>query len=297
MTPKHPSPIATVPAALTGSAPAEDALPAFRPFGSAAADLDVEFEGRVQPEVISEILAACALGPDDAPPGREVFRRLGVGRRIEGLLRLLRLDGGGWLWAQLRCPNPACRAAIEVDLSPDELLGLADEVTGDVVEVTAGRRRLLVRKPTAADQLAWGALAGDDQQAALRAMAGSLVVGAGGEQWCPEDRLPGQIDREAAAAALDDAEVEAIQAALQEHDPLASFRLSVGCPACGQLREHDVDLAALLLGRLAEVQARLVEEVHALACCYGWTEREVLAVPARRRGRYLALAESVGPRR
>jgi hypothetical protein len=212
-------------------------------------------------------------------------------------LRLVRLDGARCLWVQLRCPNPACRAAIEVDLSPDELLGLADEVTGEVVEVTAGRRRLLVRKPTAEDQLAWGALAGHDQQAAVPAMARSLVVGAGGQQRCPEDRLPAQIDPEAAAPALDDAEVEAIQAALQEHDPLASFRLAVGCPACGQLHEHDVDLAALLLGRLAEMQWRLVDEVHTLARCYGWTEQQVLAVPARRRARYLALAESVEPRR
>jgi hypothetical protein len=54
---------------------------------------------------------------------------------------------------------------------------------------------------------------------------------------------------------------------------------------------HEVDVAALTLARLAAVQRRTIEEVHVLARRYHWSEAEVLAVPPRRRARYLALLD------
>ena len=55
--------------------------------------------------------------------------------------------------------------------------------------------------------------------------------------------------------------------------------------------EVAVDLEALALRRLYARQDALLATVHRLASRYGWTESEVLAVPARRRARYLALIE------
>ena len=40
-----------------------------------------------------------------------------------------------------------------------------------------------------------------------------------------------------------------------------------------------------------EAQDRLIEEVHALARAYGWTEVEAMAMAPWRRARYLALIE------
>ena len=49
----------------------------------------------------------------------------------------------------------------------------------------------------------------------------------------------------------------------------------------------ELDLEATCLALLAAEQPRLIDDIHALARAYHWTEAEVLAVPPRRRRQYL----------
>jgi hypothetical protein len=70
-----------------------------------------------------------------------------------------------------------------------------------------------------------------------------------------------------------------------------AFSVSCTCPSCNAQYDAPIDLESVVLQRLAVRQQSLLREVHLLASCYGWTEHEVLAVPAQRRARYLALIE------
>lgn len=69
-----------------------------------------------------------------------------------------------------------------------------------------------------------------------------------------------------------------------------SIVLQFDCPAC---RRHDArtfDVAAFVWGEVAHHAQRLLDDVHALAWAYGWSEAAVLRMHDRRRQAYLERA-------
>jgi hypothetical protein len=110
----------------------------------------------------------------------------------------------------------------------------------------------------------------------------------------PEDAARQLIERccldEAAAARVwntEDASV--IGELMAAADPLSDVSLSFVCPACAHAFEESLDLAAHLWTEIDGRVRRLLLEVHQLATAYGWSESEILAVPAARRAVYLAM--------
>jgi hypothetical protein len=240
--------------------------PAFRPFGSAPGALDVPFEVGSAPQLVTRVLQACT---GDDP---EKLSALSVGRRIELLLRILSLEGDPPLWIELCCLNSACGESIEVDLAPVELIAIAGRASMEPVTLDGGDGRTLhVRRPTGRDQLRWQAFEPKDEGEALRLLAADLIAEPGVE--------------------FDDALVAQIDTLLAEIDPLVCFELSVACPFCREVRAYELDLARLALERFRALQTRLVDEIHALASGYNWSEAEILAVPPARRALYLARLE------
>ncbi len=127
----------------------------------------------------------------------------------------------------------------------------------------------------------------------------------------PPFRVPSQADLDAVATLpapeartalldrcvgvpLDEAAADAVEAAMAVTDPLADITLSATCAACGASTAASVDPAAELQARLADPSG-LIEDVHALALAYGWTEPDVLALPRPRRHDYLALVADLEP--
>lgn len=147
------------------------------------------------------------------------------------------------------------------------------------------------------------------------APAGAAVVEAGGRSV----RLPAQADVDAAVAAgtarmaggagdalaatahalleqltggggpLDPTAVAELDAALVDAAPASPPPVDLACPACGHTWTALVDLAAFAWDRVDRHARRLLGEVHRLASAYGWTHREVLALPGPVRRRYLEL--------
>lgn len=242
----------------------EPALPyaAMRPFG-AAADLELDFGSADRPGLVTALLAQCDARRDGywwAQP---------VGRRTAALLRLLALtDHRAALALTSSCADPACGEAFEFELP---LSALPDGASGDdpmVVRLDAERSAAL-RRPTGDDLRRWRDAAPASRDEAVRTMLSALVVG--GE-----------------AGVGDEARLAEAMAAM---DPLVAFSVSCHCPVCGAPSEVGVDLEALALKRLEARQRALVLEVHRFASAYGWTEAEVLALPPKRRARYLALMD------
>lgn len=85
--------------------------------------------------------------------------------------------------------------------------------------------------------------------------------------------------------------VPALERAMETHDPLVNFNLTVRCSACETESLLEIDLEELSLQRLRQAQLRLLASVHTLAASYHWTEPQIFSVPYWRRSRYLNLIE------
>jgi hypothetical protein len=231
----------------------------FRRFGACLDDLQVDLAAP-RPHVITELLARCMV----PAAGREVLWDLPVGKRIALLLRLAAADGVEEFDAELRCAS--CRSSFEVTLTVEEMLAAAGE-RGDPVEVRWEGGVARFRRPTGRDQLAWLERSYADEAALAAGMAESLAL----------DAM--------------ETPLAAIEAAMDEADPLMRAAVTAACPECGREDEYETDPAGMALAHLATVQGGLFQEVDALASRYHWSEAEILGLPEWRRKRYVAMAQ------
>lgn len=242
-----------------------DAHPSFalRALGQAA-DLDLDFADTDRPALVTALLARCSVAADAA-----FWWSQAVGRRTRGLLELLALtERRETLALSATCAMPACAQTFEFEL-PLHGLPDADDDGGVVTLQLAPGRRVRLRRPLGSDLRRWRAARPATRAEAVGAMLASLLV----------------------EGDLDERDEAAVAAAIAEHDPLVDFSVACACPGCGATADVEIDLEYIALRRLARAQRALLREVHALASRYGWTEAEVLAVPAARRAHYLALIE------
>ncbi len=257
-----------LPAALTEAFDARDLR--LRRFGASGEDLAIDLSAGALPRLVTAVLAACTERADGSAPPEPFFWALEAGTRVACLLRLVALDDVDELTTLAACANPACARPIEIALAIAELLALQEQRPEGPVAV--GPLRL--RRPTGEDQRSWGAMVFADAEAARLALLRTLTVAGGVE--------PAALDFAAIEAALDDA------------DPLVDFSLTAQCPFCAQGAQVSVDLAALALARLRQAQGGLIETVHLLATRYHWSEPQILSIPLWRRARYLALIDRDG---
>jgi hypothetical protein len=231
--------------------------------GVEAAALDLDFASPDRPALVTDVLAAC-VEPPATEADREDLWRLSLAARVGGLLAVLAsTTGSDVLDRVVRCPG--CGEDLEASLPVAQLLDLARSAESHpetVVDAPDGP--VTLRRPRGSDQRAWRQAEHLDPEAAVIA---SLVV------------------------AGTTTEPSVLDSSLAEFDPLTCFELDVSCPSCGLRADVPLDLEATLLLDLARAQARTIRDVAALARRYGWSEAEVLAVPAWRRRTYLELAD------
>jgi hypothetical protein len=237
-------------------------LPAFRPFGRAAADLEVDFAAP-RPHLATALLAACAVPP--LTPAE--CWAMAAGARVAGLLAIAAATGGDRLESAPVCAG--CGERLDVALPVADLLALHEGAAG-AGEVAVGAATL--RRATGADQAAWWAAGWRDEDEALRGMVATLLVAP-------------------AEGGAVEVELARVDEALAEADPLVAFRVEFACPECGVAQTWPVELQELALSVLRRAQHRLIEEVHRIAWAYHWAEERVAALPPWRRARYLALIE------
>ena len=78
-------------------------------------------------------------------------------------------------------------------------------------------------------------------------------------------------------------------AAMAAADPQAEIEISLECPACTCHWTEIFDIDSFFWTELQAWAARILREIHQLASAYGWSEREILALPPLRRNTYLNL--------
>jgi len=196
---------------------------------------------------------------------------LAVHERDAALLRLRRTLFGDRFDGMVNCP--ACATAFDLPIDLAVLEQSAAEVHAVRVETEGWAAE--VRAPSCADLLT---LEGETPVEYAAALFERCVVHPtrGGEGVAARD-LPPEF-RAAAAAAL---------AARGADGPSADL----SCGECGHAWRAPIDVARALLDELDDWARRLMDDIHRIARAYHWSERDILALPLRRRLFYL---EAIG---
>lgn len=211
---------------------------------------------------VSRVLAAAVEELDGEPLTCESARELCVADRQFLMHRLSGLLGMAHQWIATTCLRCESKFELEVDV---ETLPVGEAGPGFpfvAVETEAGPLRL--RVPIGSDQIAIGALS--DPAEAERELLRRCVV---------EGELPAELSSDDAAK---------IDTALEEVSPWVITELEARCPECQSTRVVPLDPYGVM--RLSMNQ--ILDDVHALAWHYHWSEAEILALPRDRRQLYLS---------
>ena len=190
-----------------------------------------------------------------------------VGTRDVLLAGLLCSVVGGHVPACADCPG--CGVVLDVLVDVAAVAALPVHEPGERLSVLVDGIEVPFRLPTTADLIAVGGLPADQARAAL--LAGCL----GAE--------PGTaIEPETGAA---------VETAMEQAAPAGAVDLIARCAGCGLESVLPLDMPALVWAEIEAQVSALLQDVHALAASYGWTEADVLDLSPRRRALYLAMAE------
>lgn len=210
-------------------------------------------------EAASLLLDRCITKTGDGCHEQGLAGALTIGDREVLLRRLYALSFGKRVVATFVCPD--CRETIALDLDVTEFETAPPE-PGPIHICRTETGSIAFRLPTGADQERAARLGGDAAMAIAEACIGGPL-------------RPGSF--------------AVLEERLAEVDPNAETEVSVSCPACRALASAYLDSFELLRAALGGIGAILVD-VDRLARAYGWSEADIVALPAARRRRYLALS-------
>ena len=211
--------------------------------------------GRRRHPLDRALLLYAAAAPDEDP---DSLADRPLGRRNAALLRLRRSIFGDALKSCVDCPK--CGEQLEFTLSADALLERAASHT--LTHAQLGRLRL--RLPTTRD---------------LASVATEIE----------ESRAARMLLETLAEAPAEEIEFtdEELTRALDTADPCMDLTLDLSCPACDHTWSAPFDVPAYLWDEIDVRARRLLDEVHALASTYCWSEERILALSEGRRRAYL----------
>jgi uncharacterized protein (UPF0212 family) len=219
--------------------------------------------GRQQHELDQALTLLGAAAPELT---REELNSLTVGERDARLLRLRTLVFGSSATGFAECPE--CGERIEFPIDTAALLQPKVSVTAPH-EMEVDGMRVRFRLPTSRDLAE--VVSAPDASDGLDQLIRRCIV-----EVDPPNELPS-------------VGIEALARAIVEADPQAEITLAISCPSCGHGWEMLFDIAQFFWNEIAGQARRILREIDALARAYGWTEREILGLSARRRQSYLEL--------
>lgn len=204
------------------------------------------------------------------PAADEDLAALPIAERDRRLFELRRAMFGDTIACVADCPT--CAAVQEFELSAAALLAQIGEPCPDETLSLDGWT-VVLRSLDSRDLAAIASEPETETASALlveRAMRPEARPSAAD----PAEALPGGI-RAAAARRV------------AEREEAADLALALGCAGCGAAWTAVFDIGAHLWVEIDARARRLVREVAALAGRYGWSEADLLAMPAARRRSYL----------
>ncbi|HEX4667185.1 MAG TPA: hypothetical protein VH207_11340 [Chthoniobacterales bacterium] len=209
------------------------------------------------------ILAAATPGAS-----RDTLADLSVGERDARLLELRAMVLGPHAEGFAECPR--CQERVEFALETGTLApeGRASARPPDALaphEIEENGATIPFRLPTSRD-LAEAVTALDSSDTLRR-----LVQRCSGREDLPNETI------------------ETLSRAMLAADPQAEIILRLTCPACAHAWDLLFDIVEFFWKEISAQAQRLLREIDTLARAYGWTEREILNLPAQRRQTYLEM--------
>jgi hypothetical protein len=220
-------------------------------------------QGRAR-HAIDRALLLFAAARSDLPAGR--LADLPLGQRNAALLRLRQATFGPEIRAYLDCPG--CGERMELALQVDMFLAPESEAFKGGEFETDGFR---LRVPTSRDLAAL--LGHEDVTSAATDLLERCCIAR--PEGAPAPSLHGLRDK--------------IENGLEALDPCANIELSLVCRDCAHAWAAPFDVAAVLWDEVEARARALLATVHTLACAYGWSEGDVLALSEQRRAAYLGM--------
>jgi hypothetical protein len=236
----------------------------------AAALLAAWEAGAVQSAAARAVTLLTAAWPGVSAAG---WAEATIGRRDACLLTLREQLFGTTLETVATCPP--CGERLDVAFSTaDVRVDAAAGRTLDHPRVEAHGYRVEIRVPTAGDLVALDTAPADGARLQLLRRCAQPTNGDGAA-----------VD----PSALPEEVLTLVAAALAAADPQADVEVAMRCPACGHAWTTPFDILTYLWDEVDDWAGRLLREVHALACAYGWSEQAILGLSTHRRRCYLDL--------
>lgn len=201
----------------------------------------------------------------------EQLGQLSVGQRDDLLLQVRAAAFGSQLEAIATCPH--CHEQLEMSFSSDQLRAEPAPLVEAPLALACAGHELTFRLPNNFDLVEVSA-------ASDLATAETLLL-----RRCILSARQGP--HELNAAELPRPVIDALATRLAEADPQADLRLALACPACAHRWDETFDVVAFFWREIDAWAGRVLQDVHTLACAYGWTESEILALSPTRRRLYL----------
>jgi hypothetical protein len=197
---------------------------------------------------------------------------MSIGERDWLLLELRRQMFGERLDGFAHCPH--CGERLEFGIEVDELRAMADPgAMHRALEMNTDDISVRLRAPNSHDLVEIQRY-GDSSQAARRLLECCIEhLEYRGKPLSP-DELPDEL-------------LETIGERLSQRQGLADLALEIECSACGRGWAAPLDIANFLGHELNRYAGQLLDQVHALAAAYGWSEQAILAMHPQRRHAYL----------
>ena len=215
-----------------------------------------------------------------AAPGLSAAARgaLSVGQRDRLLMDLFVRLFGGAACSLATCPG--CGEELEFDVTLADI-HMTERANAPQTHTLAWHSMTIAyRLPCAGDLAALGTQQQTTIEEAACALARRCVLSIDGADAPSARALPQE--------ALD-ALQSSIAARVTEADPQAVVTLDVQCPCCAAPWQALFDIVDFLWRRLDSFLDGMLRDTHLLASRYGWSERDIIALPPSRRRRYLAL--------
>lgn len=195
-----------------------------------------------------------------------------IGERDGKLLQLREELFGSKLEAIAVCPK--CEARLELTFSTQDLQlpAVAASTGAEMRRLKSGPFEVDYRLPNSGDLLA---VANDPSHAKELLLQRCVAAQRDGAAISTTD-LPNEL-------------VKLLGKTMAEADPQAEIFIALDCPACSHRWSTFFDILSYLWGEIQDWAERLLHDVHSLALAYGWSERDIIGMSARRRRLYLEM--------
>lgn len=225
-------------------------------------------DGLGEPELRRPLALLSAALPDRDPAE---LASLPLGERNRLLLRVHELSFGPVLTAVTTCSG--CHEPLEFSVPVSELAEMWAAQSGEgALEWREDDRRYELRPVTTADLIATVSI--EDAGVAQELLLSRCL------------RIAPPRDTDEALLAT-----PSVLAKFEELHGATELTCTVACPSCSKQDFADLDIARFVWAEVRREASRLLGEVHTLASHYGWSERTILDLDARRRFAYLELVE------